>query len=199
MTKSKAKGKKPKGEAEPAPRKSKSATPSEVEAEGAKALRGTAPWLLRHAKKHADEARARNTKPAPPESARATLRVPDEAERIKRDVGELFNLTREIKAREKKVAQTFFEIGERLAQIREARLFAAKGYASFEAFVERELGLGKALALDLERIYATFRPDAASHHELAALRRAIAALADDDEPASSPARHLPSRPPGGRR
>ena len=46
-------------------------------------LRGAAPWAARHAAKHAAEARARAAEPAPPGSARATIRVPDGAEAIK--------------------------------------------------------------------------------------------------------------------
>ena len=46
-------------------------------------LRGAAPWVARHAAKHAEELRRRNAEPPPPGSARATLRVPEEAEQIK--------------------------------------------------------------------------------------------------------------------
>src|SRR5688572_15510756 len=54
-------------------------------------LRGAAPWAARHAAKHAAEARARNASPAPPGSARATLRTPEAADEIKAKVSELHN------------------------------------------------------------------------------------------------------------
>ena len=60
-------------------------------------LRGAAPWAARHAKKHAAEAAARNAEPPRPGSARATLRQPEEAERIKARIGELHNLTVKIR------------------------------------------------------------------------------------------------------
>ena len=53
---------------------------SPLPAKRKRGLRGAAPWAARHAAKHAAEARARAAEPAPPGSARATIRVPTGAE-----------------------------------------------------------------------------------------------------------------------
>src|SRR5262249_20213320 len=66
-------------------------------------LGGAAPWAARHAAKHAAEARARAAEPAPPGSARATIRTPDDAEKIKARVAELFNQTQKIRTLRKRL------------------------------------------------------------------------------------------------
>ncbi|HMJ10828.1 MAG TPA: hypothetical protein VK524_05445, partial [Polyangiaceae bacterium] len=73
--------------------------------------RGAAPWAARHAAKHAAEARARNAEPPRPGSARATLRTPDEAERIKARIGELHTALGKIRALRKNLAANFYPIG----------------------------------------------------------------------------------------
>lgn len=122
--------------------------------------RGSAPWAARHAAKHAAEARARNAEPPRPGSARATLRVPDEAERIKARIGELHTALVKIRGLRKNLAANFYEIGGVLQQIQDNKLYDAKGYASFEAFVEREVDLGKSMAMKLVRIPALFQREA---------------------------------------
>ena len=163
-------------------------------------LRGAAPWAARHAKKHAAEAAARNAEPPRPGSARATLRQPEEAERIKARIGELHNLTVKIRGMKKALNNNFYEIGQVLAQIREQKLYDAKGYTSLEAFAERELDLGKALSLNLARIPSLFFRNAALEHGLEAL---VAALTAIDEAAGKGAKlgptvgrsPLPLKPP----
>ena len=122
--------------------------------------RGAAPWAARHAAKHAAEARARNAEPPRPGSARATLRTPDEAERIKARIGELHAALVKIRGMRKNLAANFYEIGQILQQIQDNTLYDAKGYASFEAFAEREIDFGKALTLKLARIPVLFQKQA---------------------------------------
>ncbi|MFW6066744.1 MAG: hypothetical protein ACOC97_00280 [Myxococcota bacterium] len=69
--------------------------------------------------------------------------------------------------------RSFHEIGSLLAEIQEERLHEAKGYGSFEAFLEREVDLGVQLGMRLLRIARTFQREAA---EEAGLERAAAAL-----------------------
>ncbi len=107
-------------------------------------LRGAAPWAARHAAKHAAEARARAAEPAPPGSARATIRVPDDAEKIKAKISELHNQTQKIRTLRKRLEKGFFEIGQVLWEIQTQELYLAKGFGSFEAFLEREIRPGQA-------------------------------------------------------
>src|SRR5262249_36063038 len=127
-------------------------------------LRGAAPWAARHAAKHAAEARARAAEPAPPGSARATIRVPDDAEKIKAKIAELHNQTQKIRTLRKRLDKGFFEIGQVLAEIQQQELYLAKGFGSFEAFLEREIDLGKLTSLKLMKISHTFQKDAALHY-----------------------------------
>src|SRR5215471_12552645 len=115
-------------------------------------LRGAALWAARHAAKHAAEARARAAEPAPPGSARATIRVPTGAEEIKAKIAELHAQTTKIRTLRKRLDKGFFEIGQVLTEIQQHELYQAKGYGSFEAFLEREIDLGKQTALKLMKI-----------------------------------------------
>src|SRR5688572_6023699 len=101
-------------------------------------LRGAAPWAARHAAKHAAEARARAAEPPLPGSARATIRTPAKAEDIKAKIADLHNALQQIKSFRKNLAKGFYDIGIVLRDIRERRLFEAKGFGTFEAFLERE-------------------------------------------------------------
>jgi hypothetical protein len=124
-------------------------------------LRGAAPWAARHAAKHAAEARARAAEPPLPGSARATIRVPTGAEDIKAKIGDLHNALVQIKSLRKNLAKSFYEIGSILHDIQLRRLYEAKGYGTFEAFLEREIDLGKVTALRLVRVCTTFLKEAA--------------------------------------
>lgn len=140
-------------------------------------LRGAAPWAARHAAKRAAEAEARNKEPPKPGSARATLRDPEEAERLKARVSELHQALSRIRALKKQLPERFYEAGIALKSIRDQRLFDAKGYASFEAFVEREIDLGsKTVALRLARIPEVFQREAAAECGLPALMAALETL-----------------------
>ena len=119
-------------------------------------LRGAAPWAARHAAKHAAEARARAAEPPPPGSARATIRVPNGAEEIKAKIGELHNALLQIRAFRKNLNKGFFDIGVVLREIQQRKLYEAKGYGSFEAFLEREIDLGKTTSLKLIKIAGLF-------------------------------------------
>ncbi len=125
--------------------------------EGAKGrrlgVRGAAPWAARHAERRALEAAARLREPPRPGSARATLRVPAQADRIKARIGDLHTALGRVRALKKNLNENFYELGDVLKHIADERLFDAKGYATFEAFVEREIDVGgKAVALKLSRV-----------------------------------------------
>ncbi|MFO0663377.1 MAG: hypothetical protein U0174_05470 [Polyangiaceae bacterium] len=124
-------------------------------------LRGAAPWAARHAAKHAAEARARAAEPPPPGSARATIRTPIGAEDIKQKIAALHVATTQIKTFRKNLAKGFFDIGLVLKEIQAKRLFEAKGFGSFDAFLEREMELGRTTSLRLVRVCAIFQREAA--------------------------------------
>lgn len=125
-------------------------------------LRGAAPWAARHAAKHAAEARARAAEPPLPGSARATIRTPASAEQIKAKIADLHSALQQIKAHRKNLAKGFYDVGLILKDIQTRRLFEAKGFGTFEAFLERETAeLGKTTALRLVRITNLFQKEAA--------------------------------------
>ncbi|AKT39302.1 hypothetical protein [Chondromyces crocatus] len=157
-------------------------------------LRGAAPWAARHAAKHAAEARARAAEPAPPGSARATIRVPAGAEEIKAKVAELHNQLQKIRTLRKKLDKGFFDIGLVLLDIQQQDLFQAKGYGSFEAFLEREIDLGKQNSLMLIKVVQIFQREAALDFGMDKVLVALTALEGDVVP--QPAPSAPgSRPP----
>lgn len=136
-------------------------------------LRGAAPWAARHAAKHAEEARKRAAEPPPPGSARATTRTPAGVEGIKLQIMELHNQVERIKSLRKNLAKSFFDIGLILREIQQTKGYTAKGFQSFEAFVDREVELGKTLSMRLVKLVGIFQKEAAI--ELG-LDRAIEAL-----------------------
>lgn len=159
-------------------------------------LRGAAPWALRHAERQAEEAARRNREPPKPGSARATLRTPQGADRIKASIGELHGLLQRLRALHRNLEDGFFELGEILTAIEVRKLHEAKGYSNIETFAERELGLGKGMAHKLVRIPAIFQPAAAKTLRLEALVRALDAI--DQTPKASVASRvakLPLKPP----
>jgi hypothetical protein len=158
-------------------------------------LRGAAPWALRHAERQAEEAARRNREPPKPGSARATLREPQEADRIKASIGELHGLLQKLRSLQKNLNDSFFELGEILADIERRKLHEAKGYSNIETFTERELGIGKGLSGKLVRIPQVFQPAAAKALKLDALVRALDAVDQAPQAAASRAAKLPLKPP----
>jgi hypothetical protein len=170
-------------------------------------LRGAAPWAARHAAKHAAEARARAAEPPLPGSARATIRTPVDAEDIKQRVSDLHNALAKIKTFRKNLNKGFFDIGVVLKDIQTRRLYEAKRFPSFEAFVEREIDLGKTTSMRLVRVATLFQREGALELGMERLFTAIQAIdtIGESESSSSSARipppptsttALPLRPPG---
>jgi hypothetical protein len=162
--------------------------------------RGAAPWAARHAEKRAAEAAARLREPLRPGSARATLRTPEQADRIKARIGELHTALGRVRALRKNLGENFFELARALRHIADERLFDAKGYATFEAFVEREIDLGKLVTLRLARVAEVFQEKAAKEHGLDAVLAAVATLETAAKPqpkrGNGPQRGgLPLKPP----
>jgi hypothetical protein len=175
-------------------------------------LRGAAPWAARHAAKHAAEARARAAEPPPPGSARATIRVPRGAEELKAKIAELHNALLQIRSYRKNLNKGFFDIGGVLRDVQQRKLYEAKGYGSFEAFLEREIDLGKTTALKLIKVSSVFAKPAALEYGMERLFQSLQVLdassgdttATKSGPAPSPVQApsprlaLPLKPPLGR-
>jgi hypothetical protein len=93
-----------------------------------------------------------------------------------------------------------------LKNIQARRLYEAKRFPSFEAFVEREIDLGKTTSLRLVRVAALFQKEGALEVGMDRLFSAVAAIDSTGEPegariptpptppVSTPT--LPLRPPG---
>lgn len=162
-------------------------------------IKGAAPWAARHAAKHAAEARARAAEPAPPGSARATIRTPTGADEIKERLNELLRLTGQLKVLRKNLAKNFYEIGQILREVQAKKLFEPRGYTTFEAFIERETELGKELGLKITRIAGLFTKDGAMELGLDRLVTALGALEPQRDLPPSESRiavAAPKPPPG---
>src|SRR5439155_22908666 len=145
-----------------------------------------------------------------PGSARATIRVPVGAEDIKQRISDLHNALVQIKGLRKNVNKTFYDIGTILKDIQARRLYEAKGYGSFEAFLEREIDLGKTTALKLIKVSSVFAKPAALEYGMDRLFQSLQVLDASSEttatksgPAPSPTQApsarlaLPLKPPLG--
>ncbi len=138
--------------------------------------------------------------PAPPGSARATIRTPTHAEEIKQKIADLHNQTQRIRALRTRLDKGFYEIGQVLSDIQNRELFQAKGYGSFEAFLEREIDLGKTTCVKLMKIPTIFQRETALDFGMDRLFSAISALEGElipraipSAPGSKPG--LPMKPP----
>lgn len=171
-------------------------------------IRGAAPWAARHAAKHAAEARARAAEPPPPGSARATIRTPSGAEEIKAKISLLHNAVTEIRNLKKTLARSFYDIGLVLRDIRERKLYEARGFGNLEAFLEREVDLGKTTALRLIRAVEVFQREPALEFGMERVFYVLNILEAPDKPqshatpppppsaAATSRPVLPMRPPG---
>jgi hypothetical protein len=155
-------------------------------------LRGAAPWAARHAAKHAAEARARAAEPPLPGSARSTIRTPTGAEDIKLRIADLHKSLVKIKTLRKNLGKGFFDIGSILKDIQARRLYEAKGYGTFESFLEREIDLGKTMGMRLVRVSTTFIREAAHEYGIDRVLNAMVALEVPVEPPSGNAKPAPS-------
>jgi hypothetical protein len=78
--------------------------------------------------------------------------VPTGAEELKAKIGELHNALVQIRSYRKHLHKGFFDIGAILRDVQQHKLYEAKGYGSFEAFLEREIDLGKTTSLKLIKV-----------------------------------------------
>lgn len=120
----------------------------------------------------------RRSRPPP----RLTVRQPVGADELKAKIGALATAIAQIRALKRSVGRTFWEVGSILGDIRDRRLFEAKGYGSFDAFVEREIELGKTVSLRLARVTQVLTKGAAQAAGMERSMAAVAALDGEADP-----------------
>jgi hypothetical protein len=134
-------------------------------------------------------------KPTPP---RLTVRTPAGADELKQKIGALATAIAQIRTLKKTLSKSFFEIGLILRNIGEGKLYEVKGYGSFEAFVERELDLGKQTALRLARAAQVFQREPALEAGIDRVVAAIAVFDGEVDPSAVPPAPSPTSSGGAR-
>jgi hypothetical protein len=133
------------------------------------------------------------TPPLPPKatqpgSLHAPARSPDGAEGLKVRLMAVINLLGKLRGLKRSLNKQFWEAGLVLAELSRPELYQAKGYGSWESFVEREiereLTIGRTTAEELRRIVRLFQREAAEELGFERLRGALRALFP--EPGSAP-------------
>ncbi|MEI8256893.1 MAG: hypothetical protein WCJ30_14565 [Deltaproteobacteria bacterium] len=116
----------------------------------------------------------------PAGSLHAPARSPEGAEGLKQRLSQVMSLINQLRGLKRTLNRQFFEAGLLLQKLAEPTLYQAKGYGSFESFlereVERELGIGRTTAHDLVHIVRLFHREAAEDLGLERLRGALRAL-----------------------
>jgi hypothetical protein len=126
--------------------------------------------------------------PMMPGSLHAPARAPEGADLIKKKLGTINNLLTQLKGMKRSIGRQFFEVGIVLTKLADPDLYKTRNYASFDAFVEREIereiNIGRSEVAALVRIVKVFQRDAAEEIGLEKLRAALKVLYPD---ASAPA------------
>lgn len=133
--------------------------------------------------------------PTPPGSLHAPARSPEGAEKLKANLTEAINGLARLRALKRNLNRQFWQAALELEKLSSPALYQAKGYGSWESFlereVERELSIGRTVAADLVKIVKVFKQEAAEEIGLERLRAALKAIwPEPGSPASTP-------PPGG--
>ncbi len=123
------------------------------------------------------------TPPTPPRS-RLSVREPAQADDLKMKIGALATAINQIRAVKRSIQRSFWDVGNILVDIRDRKLYVAKGYGSFEAFVEREIELGKTISLRLVRAVEIFVREPAVAAGMDRVLSAVAAFDGETEPAA---------------
>jgi hypothetical protein len=129
--------------------------------------------------------------PIPPRS-RLTAREPVAAEDLKAKLGALATAINHIRSIKRSLSRSFWDIGLTLVDIRDRKLYVAKGYSSFEAFLEREIEIGKNVSLRIVRAVQLFQREPAVAAGLDRVLLAVAAFDGELEPREGPPPGPPS-------
>ncbi len=129
---------------------------------------------------------------------RLTVRSPEGADELKQKIGALATATAQIRNYKRALNKNFFDIGLILKDIDERKLYEVKGYGSFEAFLEREIDLGKQLGLKLSRAVYVFQREAAVEAGLERVSAAIAVFDGEVDSNATSATGTPTSSGGAR-
>jgi hypothetical protein len=156
-------------------------TPGGVKKKNVK--RGAPPMLPRRMARRPEPG---TTPPSPPRlvtspgSLHAPVREPEGAESLKQRLGTVMGLVAQLRGLKRTLNRQFFEAGLILQRLSEPALYQAKGYGSFDKFIEREiereLSIGRGLAQDLVHIVKLFQREPAEELGLERLRSALRTL-----------------------
>ncbi len=133
------------------------------------------------------------TPPPPPKatqpgSLHAPARAPDGAEGLKVRLMAVINDLGKLRSLKRSLQKQFWEAGRILSELSRPELYQAKGYGSWESFVEREiereLAIGRTTAEELRRVVVVFQREAAEELGFERLRQALKILYP--EPGNTP-------------
>jgi hypothetical protein len=120
--------------------------------------------------------------PPPPKptitgSLHTPARAPEEAEKLKANLTRAITALADLKRLKRNLQRQFWDAALILKELSNPSLYQAKGYTSWESFIEREvekeLGIGRVQAIDLERIATIFTKEAAEKFGQEKLRDAL--------------------------
>lgn len=131
-------------------------------------------------------------KPTVPGSLHTAARSPEDREGLKARLMTVINELGRLRGLKRSLQKQFWEAGLILAHLSEPALYQAKGYGSWESFVEREiereLSIGRNQAEELRRIVKLFQRDAAEDLGYERLKAALKVLfPEPGNAAASPA------------
>lgn len=126
--------------------------------------------------------KAPRVKPASPGRMRApiapidTIRTPAKADDLKARLGRISGVIAQLRGHKRTLERTFYDVGELLTEVNDARLFEVKGYGSLEAFLDRETELGSNAGMRALRATTIFQRDAAQAAGFTRISAALRAL-----------------------
>jgi hypothetical protein len=159
-----------------------------------KVKRGAPPMLPRRLAKrpppHAPGAPLPPPKQTAPGSLHAPARQPDGAEGLKVRLVKVMNELGKLRALKRNLNRQFFEMGLILTELSSPELIEAKGYGSWESFVEREiereLNIGRMVVEDMRRVVRLFHRPAAEELGWERLQAAMKVLFPEPGGAAAP-------------
>ncbi len=113
-------------------------------------------------------------------SLHAPARAPEQLDTIKKRIAVIHNLLNQLKGMKRSLQRQFFDAGIILTKLSDPDLYKARNYASFDAFVEREIerdtNIGRSEVGALVRIVKVFQRDAAEEIGFEKLRASLKVL-----------------------
>ncbi len=158
-----------------------------------KVKRGAPPMLPRRLPRRPLPPLEAGSAPPPPKptitgSLHAPARSPAGAEKLKENLTKAIGALAKLKGLKRNLQRQFWDAALTLRELSDPALYQAKGYGSWESFLEREvekeLGIGRVQAVDLVRIVKIFQKEAAEEFGQDKLRAALKALYP--EPGNAP-------------